>query len=134
MHGFMRSAISLAACISAAALLFMPVALQQTGTAGVFGLLAAAGICLGSGVVAEGASIGLAPASPLGAMLIGMMVRMFAPLAVCVAILASGQSGREHLPFIGYLLTFYMATLGLETWLSLKRAAGQTSQSNRSPR
>ena len=35
MHGFVRSAIILAACILAAALLLMPVALRQSGSGGL---------------------------------------------------------------------------------------------------
>ena len=63
-----------------------------------------------------------------------MMVRMFVPLGVCVAILATGQDGRDHLPFIVYLLTFYMVTLGLETWLAVKRSSGPPKNSNPAPR
>jgi hypothetical protein len=99
----------------------------------LLGLLFAAVVCLGSGIVAEGAAAVLGSASPLGAMVLGMMVRMFAPLGVCVAILAAGHDGREHLAFIGYLLTFYMVTLGMETCLALKRAGDQSS-SNRGTR
>jgi hypothetical protein len=36
---------------------------------------------------------------------------------------ATGQNGRHHVFFIGYLLTLYMVTLGVETWLSVKRAS-----------
>ena len=43
-------------------------------------------------------------------------------LAVCIGLAAFGQSGRQHLAFIGYLLTFYLVTLALETWLAVKRA------------
>src|SRR5688572_1732855 len=122
MHGFARSAIMLSACILAAALLLAPLALGRAGSGGLLGLTLAAGICLVSGLVAEAISGVVSCTSPFGAVMIGMMVRMFAPLGVCVALLANGQSGRDHLPFIGYLLTFYMCTLGLETWLAVKRS------------
>ena len=36
-------------------------------------------------------------------------------MAVCVALLATGHNGRDHIYFIGYLLAFYMVMLGLET-------------------
>ena len=122
----------LSACILAVALLLTPFAFSQTGSSGPSGLIFAAAICLLSGCAAEAISIRLARTSPLGAALLGMMVRMFAPLGVCVALLATGQSGRDHLRFIGYLLTFYMVTLGFETWLAVKRSA-DPSTSNRSP-
>jgi hypothetical protein len=52
-----------------------------------------------------------------------MVVRMLIPLGVCVAIMATGQNGRDHVFFIGYLLTLYMVTLGFETWLAVKRTS-----------
>jgi hypothetical protein len=121
-HGFARSAIMLSACMITAALLLTPLAMGRAGSGGMLGLVLAAAICLFSGLVAEALSRAVSRNSPLGAVMIGMMVRMFAPLGVCVALLATGQSGRDHLPFIGYLLTFYMFTLGLETWLAVKRS------------
>lgn len=127
MHDFVRSAIWLAACVLALALVLMPFAANQAGSAGPAGLAIAAAICLASGVVAEAIATALARTSPLGATLIGMFIRMALPLGVCVAILASGQTGRQHLAFIGYLLGFYMVTLSLETWLAVKRAGSATS-------
>jgi hypothetical protein len=131
MHGFVRSAIMLTACTFAVALLLAPFALRQAGSSGPLGLLAAAAICLFSGLAAAGA---VTRSSPVGAALIAMMVRMFVPLGVCVALLATDHSGRDHLPFIGYLLTFYMLTLGLETCLAVKRSAASSSNSTPSAR
>jgi hypothetical protein len=130
MHGFVRSAIMLFACILAAALLLAPLALGEAGSSGFVGLASAAGICLFSGLLAEAAVVVLSGASPLVGAMASLMVRMFIPLVVCVAILATGESGRDHLHFIGYLLTFYMVTLGLETWLAIKRSSGPGSESN----
>jgi hypothetical protein len=134
MHGFVRSAIILAACILAAALLLTPVALRLPGSGSISGLAVAAAICLLSGLVAEGTSSFVARTSPLAASLVGMMVRMILPLGVCAALLASGQNGRQHLAFIDYLLAFYMITLALETWLAVKRTASPASTSNQSSR
>jgi hypothetical protein len=134
MHGFVRSAIMLTACTFAVALLLAPFAVNQSGSSGLFGLLAAAAICLFSGITADGAASAVTRTSPVGAALIAMMVRMFVPLGVCVALLATGQSGRDHLPFIGYLLTFYVVTLGFETWLAVKRASASSSNSSQSAR
>jgi hypothetical protein len=122
MHGFLRSASLLAACVLAAALLIMPYAMWHEGSGGPVGLAIAAAICLLSGWIAEAIVTALGRTTPLGATLIGMMVRMMLPLGVCVAILASGQTGRQHLAFVLYLLAFYMITLTLETCLAVKRA------------
>ena len=124
MHGLARSASMLSAWILAVALLLIPFAAARSGSGGLAGLAFAAAICLFSGLIVEVIACPLAGNSPVGAALIGMMVRMFAPLAVCVVLLATGQSGRDHLAFIGYLLAFYMVTLGLETWIAVKRSSG----------
>jgi hypothetical protein len=124
MHGFGRSAGMLSACTLSVALLLLPFALARSGSGGLAGLVFAAAICLVSGLIAELIAWSIARTSPVSAALLGMMVRMFAPLGACVALLATGQNGREHLPFIGYLLVFYMVTLGLETWLAVKRSSG----------
>ena len=120
-HGFVRSALLLTACVLVVALALMPFAGRHTGTSGPFGLAGAGAICLAAGLIAEGIAGALSRTSPLSGMLVGMMIRMMLPLAVCVAILAAGHTGRQHLPFIGYLLTFYLVTLALETWLGVKR-------------
>ncbi len=125
MHGFVRSAIMLSACVLAAALLVMPFALRKTGSSGPLGLAIAAAICLLSGLISEAIASTLG-STPLGATLVSMMARMILPLGVCVAILAAGQTGRQHLAFIFYLLAFYMVTLVLETCLAVKRASSHT--------
>jgi hypothetical protein len=134
MRGLVRSAIMLSACILAAALILMPFAAMQRGSNGPLGLAAAAGICLFSGLMAEIVVQFMSRTSPLSGPILGMMVRMFAPLGVCLAILAAGQNGRDQVYFIGYLLTFYMVVLGLETWFAVKRSSGPPSNSNRSVR
>jgi hypothetical protein len=133
-HGFGRSAITLIASFFVAALLLMPAALRQTGSAGPAGLALAAGICLLSGVMAEALTSLIAQSSPLGATLIGMMIRMCIPLGVCVVILATGRTGRDYLVFVGYLLAFYMLMLAVETWLAVRRAAANSSLAKQSQR
>lgn len=133
-YRFVRSATLLPACILAVALLLMPVALRQTGSGGSVGLAFAAGICLVSGLFSEWIAVLLHRTSPLGATLLGMLVRMTLPLGVCVGLVATGQQGRQHLSFIGYLLTFYAVTLALETYLAVKRASGHSTSLKRAPR
>jgi hypothetical protein len=134
MHGLVRSAIMLAACVLATALVLLPVAATKSGSNGPLGLASAAGICIFSGLLAEGVAIVMSRTSPVGGAVCGMIVRMFVPLGVCVAILAAGQRGRDHVYFIVYLLTFYMVVLGLETWIAVKRSSSPSCTSNRSGR
>jgi hypothetical protein len=134
MHGLVRSGIMVSACVLATALMLMPIAATQTGSNGPLGLAAAAGICWFSGLIAEGAVAILSRSSPVGGAISGMVVRMFVPLGVCLAILAYGQNGRDHVYFIVYLLAFYMVVLGLETWIAVKRSSAPPSSSHRSLR
>jgi hypothetical protein len=133
--GFVRSALMLLACISVVALVLAPVALKNQGTGGFGGLAAAAGICLLAGFAAEAISTFLARSgTPLAAAIVGMGVRMLPPLALCMVLAASGQSGRAHLAFICYLLAFYFATLVMETWLAVQRVAAFTPRSLTQPK
>jgi hypothetical protein len=126
------SALLLVSAVLVTALLMLPFSAGRTGSAGPNGLMLAGAICL----VAAGAAELLACAlhgrvAPLLLMLVGMAVRMLPPLAICVVLAARGMGGREYLPFIVYLLAFYLVTLALETWLTVSRLANQTSPSNR---
>jgi hypothetical protein len=134
VHGFVRSASLLAACIFIFALLLTPVAVRQTGSGNPLGLAIAATICLVSGLLSELTASLLARSGPLAGTLAGMGVRMILPLGVCVALLAAGQNGRQHLAFIGYLLAFYIVTLALETCLAVKRASSHLTNLKHDPR
>jgi hypothetical protein len=123
----------LAACLVIAALLLAPIAMRQSGSAGPLGLAIAAGSCLAAGFLSELIGARLARSTPLGATLVGMMVRMALPLALCIGLVAMGQNGRQHLAFIGYLLTFYVLTLALETCFAVKRASGRPKLKQTSP-
>jgi hypothetical protein len=124
--GFLRSAQWLTAVTLSIALLLVPYAIRQSGTAGMLGVLAAGAICLVSGLGSEAfAATSGRTGPPLLTMLVGMTARMVPPLAICFAFAAQGAHGRRHLAFVGYLLTFYFATLALETWLAVKRVAAQ---------
>jgi hypothetical protein len=134
-HGFVRSALMLSACVLAIALALMPLAIQQHGSSGAFGLVIAGAICLISGLAAEWLSCFLTRnSSPLAGQLSGMMLRMLLPLVVCLVLAVQGYSGRENLAFVCYLLTFYTATLALETWLAVKRAGALSRLPNQGSR
>jgi hypothetical protein len=134
VHGFVRSATLLAAGILFVALLLAPFALRQPGSGGAVGLVIAATVCFVTGLLSESTAALLAKTNPLAATLVGMMVRMILPLAVCVVLAATGQNGRQHVVFIGYLLTFYIVTLAVETCLAVRRASGHSSSLKQSPR
>ncbi len=106
------------------ALALLPFAVNQSEPGGVGGLSIAAAICLLGGTLAELAAWSLSKVTaPLVVMLCGMAIRMVPALAVCVYLAASGHGGRENLPFVGYLLVFYLSTLALETYLNVKRVS-----------
>jgi hypothetical protein len=133
-HYFVRSAVMLSACTLAAALLLMPIAAGQSGSNGLLGLVVAAAICLFSGLIAEATAFIVPRTVPTGAAMIRMVVRLFIALGVCVALVATGQNGRDHLFFIGYVLTLYMVALAIETWLAVKRASIPPTKPNFSAR
>jgi hypothetical protein len=61
-------------------------------------------------------------------MLVGMAVRIVPPLVICLVLAVQGASGRQHLAFIAYLLTFYCVTLAFETWLAVHRAGKNSAR------
>jgi hypothetical protein len=109
-------------------LLLLPVAVRQEGSGSAFGLLAAGGICLVAAYLAEAFSCLLTRTGPpLAAMLVSMAVRFTPPLLVCFYLAATGASGRQHLPFVCYLLAFYLVTLAVETWLAVSRVSQRSA-------
>jgi hypothetical protein len=131
VKGILHPALLLAGLTLALALVLLPFALRRTDSGGVLGLAIAAAICLVAGWISEAVAWALARrVAPLGAILLGMAIRMLPPLAVCVYLAASRGGGRQHLAFIAYLLVFYLATLALETVLAVKRAAQLPPKSN----
>jgi hypothetical protein len=133
--GFVYPALLLAGIILIVALALSPLAIGRSDSAGPGGLAVAAAICLAAGCLAEGfVWLSRHRLEPVSAMLIGTFIRMLPPLAFCLFLAASGQTGREHLAFIGYLLTFYLVTLAVETILAVKRTACCSSKLSRSAR
>ena len=132
---FLRSALVLAGCVLVVVLLILPFSVGRSGTSGPAGLAMAAAICLLAGWAAEALACFVLPArTPLASLLAGMAIRMLPPLAVCCVLAALGANGRHHLAFVCYLLTFYLLTLALETWLAVGRVARWPSDTNQSAR
>jgi hypothetical protein len=121
---FWRGSLLLAGCVLLGGLALAPFAIGKTGSSGLAGVALAGAICFAAGLLAEGVACLLGrQASPLATMLLGMTIRMLPPLAICMFLAAQGARGREHLAFIVYLLVFYLATLALETWLTVERVS-----------
>jgi hypothetical protein len=119
---FWRSSLLLTGCVVVGGLALAPFAFSKTGSAGLGGVALAGAITLVCGLVTEGAAFLLGrQTSPLVTMLLGMGIRMAPPLGICLYLAAQGARGREHLAFIVYLLAFYLVTLALETWFSVRR-------------
>jgi len=134
IRGLLNPVLLLTGLTFAVALVLLPFALARSGSGGLLGLAAAGGICFIAGAIAELIAWTLsATVQPLGLMFVGMAVRMLPPLSVCVY-LAANSGGREHQAFIGYLLAFYLTTLALETFLTVKRVATSAPTSKPSPR
>ncbi len=128
---FKRSALMLAGWVLLVALLIAPLAAGKSGSGSLAGLSLAAAICLLTGWAAESLACWLhGRVMPLAVMLLGMAIRMVPPLGVCVALAVLGAGGRDHLAFIVYLLTFYLVTLALETWLAVGRLASTSTPSH----
>jgi hypothetical protein len=117
--------------VVAVALALFPLAIGREGSGGFTGLLIAAGVCLAAGWSGEGISVLLhGRVQPVGIMVVGMAIRVVPPLAIVTYLAASGQNGRQHLAFIGYLVLFYLSTLSLETYLAVKRLGDAQSKVN----
>ena len=81
---------------------------------------AAAILCSCSGVVALAASSWQTQLrQPLAGLLLAMALRSLPPLTVCLLLAIQGE-GEQFIGFISYLLVFYLVTLSIETFLSVK--------------
>jgi hypothetical protein len=134
-RGFLHPALWLVGPTLVVALLLLPFALSKTGSGGPGGLAIAGAICLGAGGMAEVVAWSVrGRVAPWGLMLVGMAIRLAPPMALCIALLANRQGGRQHLAFIAYLLVFYLVTLGVETYLAVRRLAQPTADLKHSAR
>jgi hypothetical protein len=120
--GFTQSALWLIGCVLLIGVLMLPFAIGKAGTASPVGILVAGAFCLVASLTSDAVGSFFARSgSALGALVVGMGVRMTLPLALCLLLAARGDSGRQHLALVCYLLVFYLATLAVETCLSVRR-------------
>jgi len=117
---YLRSATWLTCAIGALLVLLMPFALWNSGATGAIEVTIAAAICLLPGLVALWFTSQSAGSNQvLFGLLFSMGLRILPPLVICLA-LSLRSTGAEYFSFIVYLLLFYMATLALETTLSVR--------------
>lgn len=90
------------------------------GLGGLLEASLAALVCLISGITALVATSVLGTRQhPLAGVLLATALRMLPALIVCV-LLSTADGGGQFLGFVGYLLVFYLVTLAIETYLSVK--------------
>jgi len=117
---FLRCATWLTCAIVMLSGLLFPFALWHSGVTGALEVFVAAAVCLLPGIIA----LWFTPQSTdtnqvLFGLLFSMGLRLLPPLTICLA-LSLRSTGAEYFSFICYLLLFYMVTLALETYLSVR--------------
>jgi len=117
---YLRSATWLACAIGMLLVLLMPFAVWNSGAAGAWEVTIAAVVCLLPGLIALWfTSQSTGSNQVLFGILFSMGLRLLPPLVICLA-LSLRSTGAESFSFICYLLLFYMITLALETYLSVR--------------
>jgi len=121
---YLRCATWLTCAIGALLVMLMPFALWNSGAVGAWEVTIAAAVCLLPGLIALWftshwfISYRAGSNQVLFALLFSMGLRLLPPLAICLLSLQS--TGAESFSFICYLLLFYLVTLALETYLSVR--------------
>jgi hypothetical protein len=119
---FKQPAFWLTGCVLVAGLLLLPFAIGRTGSASPIGIAIAGAVCLAATLVSDAVGRWFSrPESALSGLAIGFNIRILPPLAICMILGLSGESGPQHMAFIGYLLVFYLVTLAVETVLNIRR-------------
>ena len=117
---YLRGAAWLTSVVMVVLMLLLPLAYWNSGVVGVLELVAAAAICLFPGlIVLKFTSQSTDANQVLFGLLISMGLRLLPPLVICL-VLSLRSTGDEYFNFICYLLLFYMVTLALETYLSVR--------------
>lgn len=106
-------------------LLLGPIGYWYYGWRGLGSVIAAGVLCGLTGLIAMGLSHKLQMhGQAISGVMIAMGVRMGIPLAICLLLAVRGNA-HSLAGFVYYLLVFYLATLGVETWYSLPAGALQ---------
>ena len=135
-NGFWSCACLLTVAVAGFYLALIPVVIVWQGSAGLRPAGAAALLNLLTGLVVLGLyHYPSLRVRPLVAMLVAMGVRMIPLLVVGLAVALrldqSSPGGLMGYGFVGYLVVFYLATLAIETFISVQIA--QAHHTNRFP-
>jgi len=110
----------LAAALAAALPLFIAFGIVQSGVRGVLAAFLACGVCLVAGTLALTiTAITQKVSQGVQGILGAMLVRMSVPLGALLLIPTAG-SPLEGTSLTGMVLGYYLITLVVETWLSLR--------------
>jgi hypothetical protein len=115
-----RACGTLAAVVVAVWPLFAVVGYARSGVTGIWAAVVAAGIC-GAGAAAGLVAAGAFRNGPLAVhgVLLAMLPRMGAPLAGCLFFVWRGGALHDA-GVVLMILTYYLITLAVETWLLLR--------------
>ena len=117
---YLRNATCLTCATGVMLVLLLPFAFWSSGSAGALEVLVASVICLLPGLIALWFTSQTGDTNHvLFGLLFSMGLRLLPPLVICLA-LSLRSTGAEYFSFICYLLLFYMVTLALETFLSVR--------------
>lgn len=125
LRGFATSCCWLAAALGAALLVALPLLTYVAGPSGTTAALVAAAICLATGI----ASLVLmhlpwSADAVLARTLLASAPRVAVPLLVCILVYRSGGVLVDG-QLVYCLLSFYLVSLGVETWLAVRMLGTQ---------
>jgi hypothetical protein len=121
-----RHAGGVALWLTAVGLILAPLVWALQGSLGLVALVAAASFCGASAIGAQLIATLLAgsalagSASPIHAVMIAMLLRMVPPLALC-AVVGLRRGPLTDAGIVFYMIGFYLVTLAVDTWLSVRR-------------
>ena len=107
-----------------------PAAIWWQGLQALPAMAAAAVVCLLPGLAALAVTSRCRDQQrPLLAVGLGMGLRLTPPLLVCLVLAVAGSTS-GYLSFVVYLLTFYLVTLALETYIAVQMVSKADHGSN----
>ncbi len=122
INGLVPCALLLAGSVLLLLLALSPLAIWLHGLAGLQPLAAAALINLLAGLAVLGVTqVPALRKEPLVSMLVATALRLVPLVAISLAVVLTRDKS-AHLDFIGYLVLFHLATLAVETYVSVQQA------------
>jgi hypothetical protein len=116
-----RHAGGVALWLTVVCLILAPLVWALQGNIGVVALVAAAFFCGASAIGAQLIAVLLVgSANPVHAVMIAMLLRMVPPLALC-AVVGLRRGPLTDAGIVFYMIGFYLVTLAVDTWLSVRR-------------